>query len=249
MSKGIYKIENLQNGKIYIGQSIHIEKRWQEHCQPSSNSLISQAIKEFGKDNFSFEIIEEVDDIEKLTEKEIYYIQNFNSVIPNGYNVSTADGKHKHVFAKYPPEILQNIVNDIKNSQLTFNEISQKYSLDISMIYYINRGDYHTFENETYPLRPVKDFSKQNHYCVDCGILLKTNSQRCVDCAHKAQRKVSERPERDLLKQLIRTKTFMDIGRSYGVRDNTIRKWCKAYGLPTTKKEINQMTNKQWKNI
>lgn len=32
MSIGIYKITNLLNGKIYIGQSIHIEKRWKEHC-------------------------------------------------------------------------------------------------------------------------------------------------------------------------------------------------------------------------
>ena len=40
MSIGIYKIENLINGKIYIGQSIHIERRWNEHCQTSSYSLI-----------------------------------------------------------------------------------------------------------------------------------------------------------------------------------------------------------------
>lgn len=44
MSIGIYKIENLINGKKYIGQSIHIEKRWQEHCQVSSKSLIGKAI-------------------------------------------------------------------------------------------------------------------------------------------------------------------------------------------------------------
>jgi predicted GIY-YIG superfamily endonuclease len=44
MSIGIYKIENLINGKIYIGQSIHIEKRWQEHCKASSNSLIAKSI-------------------------------------------------------------------------------------------------------------------------------------------------------------------------------------------------------------
>ena len=33
---GIYKIENLINGKVYIGQSIHIERRWQEHCMDSA---------------------------------------------------------------------------------------------------------------------------------------------------------------------------------------------------------------------
>ena len=31
MSIGIYKIENLINGSIYIGQSIDIEKRWSTH--------------------------------------------------------------------------------------------------------------------------------------------------------------------------------------------------------------------------
>lgn len=38
MSIGIYKIENLLNGKKYIGQSVHIEKRFSEHCR--SNSLL-----------------------------------------------------------------------------------------------------------------------------------------------------------------------------------------------------------------
>lgn len=49
MSMGIYKIENLINHKIYIGQSIHIEKRWKEHCQFSSESLIGKAIHKYGK--------------------------------------------------------------------------------------------------------------------------------------------------------------------------------------------------------
>ena len=46
---GIYKIENKINGKIYIGQSINIERRWSEHCRKSKKSLISKAIFEFGK--------------------------------------------------------------------------------------------------------------------------------------------------------------------------------------------------------
>ena len=46
---GIYKIENLINHKVYIGQSKHIERRWAEHCHPSAKSLISKAIKKYGK--------------------------------------------------------------------------------------------------------------------------------------------------------------------------------------------------------
>ena len=30
--KGIYKWTNLINNKVYIGQSVHIERRWTEHC-------------------------------------------------------------------------------------------------------------------------------------------------------------------------------------------------------------------------
>jgi group I intron endonuclease len=54
MTTGIYKIENLINHKCYIGQSIHIERRWQEHCQSSAKSCIANAIKKYGKTNFSF---------------------------------------------------------------------------------------------------------------------------------------------------------------------------------------------------
>ena len=48
---GIYKITNLINNKIYIGQSIHIERRWSEHCQPSAKSLIAKAIQKYGKEH------------------------------------------------------------------------------------------------------------------------------------------------------------------------------------------------------
>ena len=47
---GIYKITNKINNKSYIGQSIHIERRWSEHCFPSKTSQISLAIQEFGKE-------------------------------------------------------------------------------------------------------------------------------------------------------------------------------------------------------
>lgn len=66
---GIYKIQNKINNKIYIGQSVHIERRFQEHCFPSKTSVISKAIQKYGKDNFTFDIIEECN-ISELNEKE-----------------------------------------------------------------------------------------------------------------------------------------------------------------------------------
>lgn len=73
MSIGIYKIENLLSHKVYIGQSINIEKRWKQHCQPSNKSLIAKDIQKYGKDNFSFIILEECL-IDKLNEREDFYI-------------------------------------------------------------------------------------------------------------------------------------------------------------------------------
>ena len=86
MTCGIYKIENILNGKIYIGQSIEIERRWQKHLSANDNFLIHKAIKKYGKENFHFSIIEECD-ASLLNEKECYWIKFYNSVIPNGYNM------------------------------------------------------------------------------------------------------------------------------------------------------------------
>lgn len=46
-----------------------------------------------------------------------------------------------------------------------------------------------------------------------------------------------------------RRKLITTIGEQYGVRDNSVRKWCKKYNLPFTKKEINSYTEDQWKEI
>lgn len=84
---GIYKITNKLNGKSYVGQSIDIKRRWREHINNSSNSLIHKAIIKYGEDNFIFEILEECKR-DYLNEKEIFYIKNLNTLYPNGYNLT-----------------------------------------------------------------------------------------------------------------------------------------------------------------
>lgn len=244
---GIYKIENLVNQKVYIGQSIHIEKRWQEHCQPSSVSLIGKAIKKYGKTNFSFTVLEECD-VNLLNEREEFFIKQYNSIAPNGYNIEEKDNGHKSYFLKYSKETFLSIIDDIKNSKLSFKEISSKYDIDLSMVYYLNRGDYHTLENETYPLRVVQDFSKKEHKCIDCGNSITKGATRCVKCSHKLTYKC-EHPTREILKELIRTKSFVEIGKIYGVSDNSIKKWCKKYDLPFKKSEIKLINDSDWEKM
>ena len=86
MSCGIYKIENLINHKVYIGQSIEIEKRWSAHKTSKDDLVIHQALRKYGIENFSFEIIEECSK-EELDKKECFWITAFNSLIPTGYNM------------------------------------------------------------------------------------------------------------------------------------------------------------------
>ena len=61
---GIYKIENLINHKVYIGQSIDIAGRWLEHqIDLKGNRHRSRHLQfawnKYGPENFSFEVLEE----------------------------------------------------------------------------------------------------------------------------------------------------------------------------------------------
>ena len=96
---GIYKITNTLNGKSYIGQSINLEHRLQEHKKCEGKSYIHNAIKKYGLNNFSFEIIEECQ-VSQLDEREIYWINFYDSYYEkNGYNM-TFGGDTKHSFSK-----------------------------------------------------------------------------------------------------------------------------------------------------
>lgn len=85
---GIYKIENKQNHKIYIGQSHNVERRLKEHQNPNryktSGIPVEYAIHVHGKENFTYEAIEECPE-DKLNERESYWISFYQSD-KTGYN-------------------------------------------------------------------------------------------------------------------------------------------------------------------
>lgn len=91
-------------------------------------------------------------------------------------------------------------------------------------------------------------FNKKSYenYCIDCGKPICLNATRCELCEKTNKNKQSKILERDILKQEIRNKSFVQIGKENGVTDNAVRKWCKKYKLPYTKKEINNYTDEEW---
>ena len=88
---GIYKIENLTNGKCYIGQAVNIQKRWNAHKNVYTkendiayNYPLYRAFRKYGIDKFEFTILEECK-VEDLNAKEVEYIKKYNSFF-GGYN-------------------------------------------------------------------------------------------------------------------------------------------------------------------
>ena len=101
---GIYKIVNLVNGKIYVGQSINIQKRWYQHRSDYNKDggcpILYAAIRKYGIENFSFEVIEECS-LELLDEREKYWISKMNTLVPNGYNIALGGAQRGNTLYNY----------------------------------------------------------------------------------------------------------------------------------------------------
>jgi transposase-like protein len=52
------------------------------------------------------------------------------------------------------------------------------------------------------------------------------------------KRRTVDRPSKEVLLQELKESNFTQVGKKYGVSDNTIRKWCRNYDLPTHTSEI-----------
>lgn len=95
----IYKITNVVNYKIYIGQTTKTyKKRWTEHlwsAENGSTQWIHSAIRKYGKENFTVEQIDHAHNRNELDEKEQYWIEYYNSLAPNGYNLETGGVRNR----------------------------------------------------------------------------------------------------------------------------------------------------------
>mgnify|MGYP002507815050 CR=1 FL=1 len=100
--RGIYKISNNLNDKVYIGKSDNIFRRWNEHeTMLRNNNHHSWKLQEFynendGKIEFDFKILEIVSDELELEDYEFKWEKEYNA-IENGYNVALikSDDKYK----------------------------------------------------------------------------------------------------------------------------------------------------------
>ena len=83
----IYLITNLDNNKKYVGLTkFSITERFYQHVK--RGFLLTEAIKKYGEDKFFIELIEEVDSAGRAYELEQYYIKEYNTKVPYGYNLT-----------------------------------------------------------------------------------------------------------------------------------------------------------------
>jgi len=106
---GIYKITNKINGKCYIGQSVDIHSRWKKHIRLSNHNRckgfyrIHYALRKYGLDNFTFEILEIVNK-PFLNDREQYWVTVFQSADQaKGYNLTSGGDSNTE------------LSNDVKN--------------------------------------------------------------------------------------------------------------------------------------
>ena len=107
----IYKIKNKIDNKIYIGQTIQdLEDRWKDHLKKHSNCrYLKSAFKKYGVDNFEFQLVCITFD-NCLDDMEIKYIEHYNCLVPNGYNLRLGgnSGKHNEETKRKISETLKN---------------------------------------------------------------------------------------------------------------------------------------------
>lgn len=95
VNTGIYKIEHIESGKVYIGSAVNIRKRWAEHRSElkrnvHANSKLQNAWNKYGEDAFNFSLIISCEKKDLL----MYEQRTLNVLRPyeNGYNICVTAG-------------------------------------------------------------------------------------------------------------------------------------------------------------
>ena len=120
---GVYCIQNMVNGKKYIGKSVNLHIRMQHHFRELSagrhiNKHLQYAWDKYGADAFDAYILEVCDE-NNLSDREIFYISLHDAFGPNGYNQTKGgEGVTGRVL---PKESLQRIIRSKYKSVVLLN--------------------------------------------------------------------------------------------------------------------------------
>ena len=157
---GIYSITNITNGKIYVGSSNNIERRWREHknmlkSKKHHSTHLQNAWDKYGEDNFLFEILEECNE-NILLKREQYYIDFYSSAdCYYGYNQSEIAGRPSitqeqrdrcaQILSEkfkgegswcniYSETQIINLIEDLKTGEYSYGQLSKKHNISYDIV-------------------------------------------------------------------------------------------------------------------
>lgn len=179
----IYIIRNIKNNKVYIGQAVShrlnknkyrifgFEGRFKDHISEALNNskknqctYLNNAIRKYGKENFTVDIVE-ICDRSESDNKEILYISMYNSLYPNGYNL-TKGGKNF-------------IINNIDDNEILNNELNIKKS---------KRGRDFGFTHNEETLNKMKNYYSERKNNIEFQIKLKNCMKNSISSYYEKKK-------------------------------------------------------------
>lgn len=243
---GIYMFTNRCSGKSYIGQSVNIEKRYDSHLfKLSEKSLFHDELRYYGIQNFDFEILEECN-VQDLDDREMFYIKKYNTISPNGYNLTAGGGNSPHLNSLKSFEDVDRIIKLLKEDTMTNGQIGAIFGISDQMVSDINSGRSWKRDGQKYPVRDGRHkricgddidvrfsnawFSK-GRICSCCGAIITNTSKTgmCRGCYDDSR--ALNIPTKEALESELRHNSFESVAKNHKVTSNSVRKWCRKYGM------------------
>lgn len=160
MNNVIYAYRKKSNQKIvYVGQSTNIKIRHNQHIYYDPFNInskeyeypLSRGVRKYGADEYELIILEENILKENLNDREKYWIK-FYDIYFNGYN-QTIGGSYP-TKPKFNEDIIDTIIEMLKDESFSFQDISNKTGVSLTHIYNINMGNRRKRDEINYPIRP-----------------------------------------------------------------------------------------------
>jgi len=189
MNAGIYCIENIINKKVYIGQSKNVKRRLNKHkallrMNKHHNAHLQYSYNKYGRENFSFRILEKTDDLKSLNELENKWIAHYKSFAGvNGYNVS------------YPNRVFRlnrYTWRRCRNCGMRYGILTVEWWTDRFLLEgFCSRScqlEFKKIKQRKWGRAKVAGSEEKNIYtkkCEYCGAVIKTNRKRQKFCSLK----------------------------------------------------------------
>ncbi|MBA4547717.1 GIY-YIG nuclease family protein [Thermoactinomyces intermedius] len=156
---GIYLIKNNITNKIYVGSSANIERRWKEHKKSLNAGThhsphLQASWDKYGKEAFSFSIIEVVDDVNNLIDREQFWLDELKpykedigyNILPNAYSRRgvplSEEAKQKMIETKLSKRITVTCVNCGRTERVPKSRAKYYTTCSVECLAELNRRRY-----------------------------------------------------------------------------------------------------------